>query len=143
MEISMKSRVEKAIENHCKGYNCSQAVVCAYHELLGMDEQQVFKLAEGFGSGMGGLRETCGAVTGMFMVASYLESDGNREQNDSRQSCYALVHELAERFESKNGSLICHKLLECQQHQRHEKLCTSYVEDAANLLDELIIKKDI
>ena len=101
-----------------------------------MEEEQVFRLAEGFGSGMGGLRETCGAVTGMFMVASYLKSDGNREQNDSRQSCYKSVYDLAKQFEEKNGTLICRDLLKCEQHQRHEKLCTSYVEDAVILLEE-------
>ncbi len=132
----MESKLKKAIENHCKGYNCSQAVACAYYDVLGMEEEQVFRLAEGFGSGMGGLRETCGAVTGMFMVASYLKSDGNREQNDSRQSCYKSVYELAKQFEEKNGTLICRDLLKCEQHQRHEKLCTSYVEDAVILLEE-------
>ena len=58
----MKNKIQKAIANHCKGYNCSQAVACAYHDVLGMEENQVFRLVEGFGSGMGGLRETCGAV---------------------------------------------------------------------------------
>lgn len=139
----MKNKIQKAIANHCKGYNCSQAVACAYHDVLGMEEKQVFRLAEGFGSGMGGLRETCGAVTGMFMVASYLESDGNREQNDSRQSCYRTIHDLAKQFEAKNGTLICRDLLKCQQHQRYEKLCTSYVEDAVMLLEEWRKEKSV
>lgn len=137
----MTQRVDKAIENHCKGYNCSQAIVCAYHQLLNLDEKQAFRLAEGFGSGMGGLKDTCGAVTGMFMVASYLASDGDCENNASRKSCYELIHQLGEEFKEKNGTLMCDELLKCTHHKRHEKLCTSYVEDAAQLLDEYIKKR--
>lgn len=48
----MDYRVNKAIEKHFKGYNCSQAVLCAYHDLIGLEEEQAFRLAEGFGSGM-------------------------------------------------------------------------------------------
>lgn len=131
-----KERIKLAINNHQKGYNCSQAVLCAYHDLMGMDETQAFKLAEGFGSGMGGLRHTCGAVTAMFMVASYFASDGDTTQNDSRKSCYANIHDLAKQFEVKNSSLMCAQLLTCHHHQRYEKLCTSYVEDAVILLEE-------
>ena len=137
----MDYRVNKAIEKHCKGYNCSQAVLCAYHDLIGLEEEQAFRLAEGFGSGMGGLRDTCGAVTGMFMAASYLASDGDREKNASRKSCYELIHTLGDKFKEKNGSLRCDELLQCEQHKRHEKLCTSYVEDAAQL-GGADIKKD-
>ena len=91
----MEKRIKRAINNHQKGYNCSQAVLCAYHDLIGLEERQAFKIAEGFGSGMGGLRHTCGAVTAMFMVASYFSSDGDTIQNDSRKSCYQSIHDLA------------------------------------------------
>ena len=78
----MEKRIKRAINNHQKGYNCSQAVLCAYHDLIGLEERQAFKIAEGFGSGMGGLRHTCGAVTARFMVASYFSSDGDTIQTD-------------------------------------------------------------
>lgn len=55
--------MENFIDNN---YNCCQAIVCAYCEELGLSEYVAFKLTEGFDSGMGGLRDTCGAVTGMF-----------------------------------------------------------------------------
>ena len=38
----MSSRVEKALENHGKGYNCCQAVACAYADLVGVDENLIF-----------------------------------------------------------------------------------------------------
>ena len=44
----MSSRVEKALENHGKGYNCCQAVACAYADLVGVDENLIFAAGEGF-----------------------------------------------------------------------------------------------
>ena len=34
----MESRIKKTIELHDKGYNCAQAVACAYCDLVGVDE---------------------------------------------------------------------------------------------------------
>ena len=55
-----------------KGYNCCQAVLLAYCKELGIDEKIAAKLSSSFGGGMGGMGETCGAVTGMFMVAGLM-----------------------------------------------------------------------
>ena len=49
----MENRVEKTIERHKKGYNCAQAVVCTYCDLLNAEEQDAFRMSEGFGAGMG------------------------------------------------------------------------------------------
>ena len=80
----MESRVEKTIERHNKGYNCAQAIVLAFHEEAGLDREQALRLASSFGGGMGRLREVCGAVSGMFMVAGYLygttDKDGEAEK---------------------------------------------------------------
>ena len=63
----MADEVRKALENHKKGYNCAQAVACAFSEQLGMDEKEVFRLMEPFGFGMGTMG-TCGAVSAMAAV---------------------------------------------------------------------------
>lgn len=52
-----------------QGYNCSQAVFAAFAEELEIDSEAAIKIKSSFGGGMGSLREVCGAVTGMFMVA--------------------------------------------------------------------------
>ena len=67
--------LESATQNYKSHYNCAQSILCAYSNLLGIDEKTAFKLSEGFGGGMG-MKETCGAVTAMFAVLSYLKSDG-------------------------------------------------------------------
>ena len=75
----MKAKKDVAVEKFKQGYNCCQAVICAYCEELGLKEEDAFKLAEGFGSGMGGLKDTCGAVTGMFLTISLANSAGDME----------------------------------------------------------------
>ena len=51
----MGKYAEKALELHAKGYNCAQAVACAFSDQVDMDEDQLFKVMEGFGAGMGGM----------------------------------------------------------------------------------------
>ena len=58
------TKKELAIALHDKGYNCCQAVVCAFKDELGIDEEILFKAGEGFGFGMGSSHGTCGAVSG-------------------------------------------------------------------------------
>lgn len=55
----MKATKEIAVEKFKKGYNCCQAVACAYCGELGVKEEDMFRITEGFGSGMGGLKDTC------------------------------------------------------------------------------------
>lgn len=62
----MDTRVEKTIERHKKGYNCAQAVACTYCDLVGVDEETMFKMTEALGLGMGCMDGTCGAVAGAW-----------------------------------------------------------------------------
>ena len=64
----MESRVQKAIDLHHKGYNCAQAVVCAYCDLFGLDEETAYRASEAFGFGMGQM-EVCGALAGACTVS--------------------------------------------------------------------------
>ena len=65
----METRVDKVAEKHKSGYNCAQAVACAYCDLIGIDEETMFRLTEGLGLGMGGMEGTCGAVTAACVIA--------------------------------------------------------------------------
>ena len=49
----MSTRTEKTQELHSKGYNCAQAVACAYCDLVGVSEDEIFRMTEGYGLGMG------------------------------------------------------------------------------------------
>ena len=107
----MTKRVEKAKELFKSGYNCSQAVVGAYADLFGMEPELALKLAEGFGGGMGRMRLTCGAVTGMFMLAGLKMSSGSAGDTDKRTEIYETIRAMALEFENNNGSIVCGDLL--------------------------------
>ena len=67
---------EKAKQLFMEGYNCSQAVLGAFCEECGLDFDTAMKMSSSFGGGMGRLREVCGAVSGMFMVAGLIYGPG-------------------------------------------------------------------
>ena len=56
------TRREIAIENFKKGYNCSQAIIMAFENMLPVDKDMLSKMASSFGGGMGRLREVCGSA---------------------------------------------------------------------------------
>ena len=97
----MESRVQKTLENHKKGYNCAQAVACAYCDLVGMDEQSAFRAMEAFGLGMGGMQATCGALIGAVMAAGSV-TDGKGTPRTARS--------ILTSFQEKSGATICKDL---------------------------------
>ena len=64
---------KKACEYFKDGYNCAQSVLLAFSDIIGFDKETSLKLSSSFGGGMGRLREVCGAVSSMFMVAGLLK----------------------------------------------------------------------
>ena len=112
---SGKSRREIAEANFLKGYNCAQSVVLAYADLVDLDEKTLSKLACSFGGGMGRLREVCGSVSGMFMIAGLLYGYDGPETGTPKAEQYARIQELAARFEERNGSIVCRELLGLSQ----------------------------
>ncbi len=106
----MKEYGEKAAEYFRKGYNCSQSVVAAFAEDLGISESLALRMASGFGGGIGRMREVCGAFCGVTQVISLYYA--NPEDPKDKSNIYAIVQELAPRFkEQSGGSLICKELL--------------------------------
>lgn len=107
----MENRGEKAKALFMQGYNCSQAVVGAFADLLDEDEQTLYRIADGFGGGLGRLRLTCGGVAGMAILAGLRYSSGKPGDLDNRTQVYQAVRKMAAMFEEKNGSIICRDLL--------------------------------
>lgn len=107
----MSERVEKAKELFKSGYNCSQAVLGVFCEELGLDFETAMKIASSFGAGMGRMREVCGTVSGMFMVAGLAFTSASDSPVEKGEH-YKRIQELAKRFKDKNGSIICKELLQ-------------------------------
>ncbi len=132
----MEDRVQKAMENHKKGYNCCQAVACAYADLVGVDEETMFRVAEGFGAGMGGLEGVCGAISGAVMLAGLKTSTGNLENPNSKGKTYLESKEILERFKEKNQSIIC-KELKGIETKKILRTCAGCIQDAAQIAEEM------
>ncbi|MBE7078278.1 MAG: C_GCAxxG_C_C family protein [Clostridiales bacterium] len=104
------SRIEKAKEYFKQGYACSQAVALAFEDIIGLDRETIIKITLPFGGGLGRLRLTCGAVSGMaFVVGAVFSSAENNPEN--KKKVYAITQELCAKFKEKCGSLICGELL--------------------------------
>ena len=101
----------KAAELFLSGYNCSQAVVVAFSDLTGLDIQVSAKLASSFGGGMGRMREVCGAVSGMLMVAGLLYGYETPGDDVSKKAHYTRVQYLAGKFREEVGSIVCREIL--------------------------------
>lgn len=132
----MERKKEIASQKFRKGYNCCQAVACAYCEAFGIAETDMFRLTEGFGSGIGGLKDTCGAVMGMFLTISLANSAGDMEHPlATKMDTYAKFQKAAEAFRERNGSLYCRDL-KTEEGAQPLDCCVRCVEEAAALLDE-------
>lgn len=105
------NKAEISSQNFRNGYNCSQSVLLAFYKEIGLDKNTVLKLSSSFGGGMGRLRQVCGAVSALFMIAGILK--GYTDPNDDviKQKHYQLIQDLASKFKSQFGSIICRDLL--------------------------------
>lgn len=140
----------KAEENFLKGYNCTQAVVLAFSELHGMEDREAARLSSSFGGGMGRLREVCGAVSGMFLVAGMLYGYEAPKDTQGKKEHYARIQELAKAYEVENGSIVCRELLGLDQEREdpvpqerteeyyRKRPCPKLVHLAAAILEQYI-----
>lgn len=137
-----------------QGYNCSQAVFAVFCEDIGMDFETALKISSSFGGGMGRLREVCGAVSGMLMVAGMKYGYTDPKDKSLKSEHYKLVQLLARQFNEKNGSIICRELLgisakdesyipEARTEGYYKKRpCIELVGDAVEIMHEFMNKKD-
>ena len=104
------SRAERAKELFLQGYACSQAVALAFSDVMGMEEEDISKLMLPFGGGLGRLRLTCGAVSGMAAVIGMTCAKAENTP-ENKKDTYAIVQQLCGKFQAETGSLICAELL--------------------------------
>jgi len=98
----MESRVQGAADRHSRGYNCAQAVACTYADLVGLSEEDVFRLSFGLGLGMGGMEGTCGALSGACLLTA-ISTHGE----GGKAATYAVSRRLVERFREEVGATRC------------------------------------
>lgn len=144
----------KAMEYFKQGYNCTQSVVAAFSDKLDIDFKTAIKLSSSFGGGMGRLREVCGAVSGMFIVAGLLYGYDNPVDKIAKTAHYKLIQDLAAEFKKANGSIICRELLglgkgadspipdDRTKEYYSKRPCVQLVGMAADIIEDYIIKME-
>lgn len=104
---------ERARAYFLEGYNCSQAVALAFAEEVGLPTDTLAKLASSFGGGFGRMREVCGAVSGMCLVAGLLYGYSDPKATTEKSAHYARIQQLAAAFKAELGAdtIVCRELL--------------------------------
>lgn len=142
------SRSERARGLFEQGANCAQAVAGAFADVVGMKEEELFKLASGFGGGVGRMREVCGAVSGMVLIMNMLYGNDDISDKSAKDAHYARVQSVIKKFEAETSSIICRTLLqlaedadtppvsEARTKEYYQKRpCAALVELAAQILE--------
>lgn len=145
------SRKERAMNNFLQGYNCTQSILLAFEDFIPEQDKDAFiRMSSSFGGGMGRLREVCGSVSGMFLVAGLLYGYEGPETGQVKADHYAKIQELAKRFEEKNGSIVCRDLLGLSEKRQpptpeartetyyKKRPCKEIVGMAAEILEQFI-----
>ena len=154
--MTIEERGDLAKSYFLKGYNCTQAVLLAFLDKIPLDEKEALLLASSFGGGMGGMREVCGTVTGIFMVAGLLFGYVDPKAPQEKKEHYSRIRELADAFKKENGSIICGQLLagvpvpvsenEAQEGEKtvilKKKPCPELVKMATKILDQYMVNNE-
>lgn len=143
-----ESRVELAEQNFKAGFNCAQAVFVTYADLFGMDRESALKMSSAMGAGVGRMREVCGVVSAMALLAGLKEGNADPGSQEGKSHIYAKVRRMAEKFREKNGTIVCRELLgmdgmdesatpSVRTPEFYEKRpCLSFVRQAAEIIEE-------
>ena len=147
----MGNRSEKAVELFNNGYNCSQAVFCAFADKFDIDAETALKISIGFGGGFGRLREVCGAFSACTMLAGLANNSNLADAAEAKKEAYKEIRLLKEEFEKRNGgSFICRDLLGLTgpseshipeartEHYKKTRPCEEIVREAAKIMDEYL-----
>lgn len=115
-DFSPAEREQKARELFREGYNCCQAVVLAFADILEQNSlatrQILSTIGSGFGGGMARMREVCGSFSGAVVMAGFISPATDITDRACRARNYALVQEMASKFREENGgSIVCRDLL--------------------------------
>ena len=138
----MNDEVRKAAEYFGSGLYCSQAVLLAFCEKFGLDEDTAVRISCGLNSGSR-CAEICGAVSGAVLVIGL-------RYGDSADICNSKVEELLERFREEKGSVVCRDLLGCDiftpeglEKAEREGLFRTICKDAVITASQILCDLDI
>lgn len=121
-----------------KGYNCCQAVLGSYVDVLDIDMDTAMHISYGLGGGVGHIREICGALLGGAMVLS-LRYGQIEADKTVKKSVEEITTEFLREFEASRGALRCEELKGLKKIEGKEVrlgTCGSYIEETIILLEK-------
>lgn len=148
----MGSRADRAEELFRSGYNCGQSVFAAFADVVGMTTEEAARLSSPFGAGFGKLREVCGAVSGMTMVAGRLAGYDDPADAEGKKALYELVRKMCGEFSEQQGSIICREMLGLEkggdlpepavrtEEYYQSRPCVSACRTAAEIAEKYLLK---
>ncbi len=140
---------DRALALFKEGFSCSQAVLAAYAEGLGLPRELALRLAQPFGGGIAKSGDWCGAVTGAFLVIGLKYGRVRADDAAAKDRTYALVHEFIRQFKERHGTARCNELLGCdiatadgqrviEERKLHQNVCEGLIRDAVDILDRIL-----
>jgi len=117
-DFDLEERVNRAVQNFEAGYNCAQSVFLAYSDIFELDMETAKKMSVSFGGGVGRMREICGTVSAMAMLAGFKYPVQDISDQEARTRNYAMVQKMADMFKEKNGTIICLKTQQLRHRHR-------------------------
>ena len=149
----MKDYSEIAAHNFLTGYNCAQSVFLTFADRYNINPETALKLSSSFGGGMGRLREVCGAVSAMFMIAGLEKGYIAPAAMAAKTQHYKLIQELANEFKSEFDTIICRELLglppgadepepsERTEEYYHSRPCEKFIRYAAKIIETKLLNE--
>ena len=126
-------RGERARAFFLEGYNCCQAVLLAFSDVLEAnrlsDAETLKTVGSGFGGGFARMREVCGSFSGCTILAGFI-SPAATPGLEARTANYALVQEMAAAFRERNGgSIVCAELLGLREKKQEGPIPSARTEE--------------
>mgnify|MGYP001566381597 CR=1 FL=1 len=140
---------EKAKVIFNSGLNCAQAILLTFTERYHLDKELAVKITCGFGGGMAGMQESCGAFTGSIMVIGLAKTNKELDNPTNKEIVYHYISEFTKRFKEKYPSTLCREILNCNLNSEEgyktyedmnlrDTVCAECVACSVTLLDELL-----
>ncbi len=123
-----KSRKEIAIEHFKEGYGCAQSVFVTFADVCSIERDTALRLASSLGGGMGRMREVCGTVSAMALVAGMMTGSTKPKDIEAKKHTYDIVQKLAKEFREQHGSIVCKELLGLVK-QNKDGICAASFQD--------------
>lgn len=116
--FDIEERVNQAVHNFESGYNCAQSVFLAYSDVFELDLELAKKMSVSFGGGVGRMREVCGTVNAMAMLAGFKYPVFDPLDQETRARNYGMVQKMAALFKEKHGTIIAVAFFLRKRHRR-------------------------